>query len=256
MCNFSENRLSIKTATQNAQRPSKNNTRMKNILIISLLLFFGSLSGVLAQEEVPTEKEDYVEFNDRKHIVHGVYLGLTAHYGEIKGKSTYISGLKLAYVANQQFEVGFAVVGFYSQQDLPGNFTTNNQDLIGGYAGLHLEPILFSKSLVNLSFPVLIGAGAMGYIDGDLDYIDEAQVEREFENADAIFVFEPGVNILFNVNRYLQIETGLRYRLSSNIDLSPSPLTRINGFSAGIGIKVGVFNLGRNRYKKSIQDGD
>ncbi|MGI9551656.1 MAG: hypothetical protein ACR2MT_10680 [Aurantibacter sp.] len=222
---------------------------MKNTTTLFLLFFLLNASLASAQDEEPVEKEDYVEFNDRKNVVHGVYLGLALHYGEIKGKSTYMTNLKLAYVANQQFEVGLGMVGFYSEQDLTGNFTAN-EDLIGGYVGLHLEPILFSKSMLNLSFPVLIGAGAVGYVDGDI--VDEQDIE--VETSDALFVFEPGVNLLFNVNRYLQIEAGARYRFSGTIELSPSPLKRINGFSAGIGIKVGVFNLGRNRYKKNIQD--
>ena len=64
---------------------------------------------------------------------------------------------------------------------------------------------------------------------------------------------EPGVSALFNISRYLQIEAGVKYRFSSRINLPPTRTVNINGFSAGIGIKVGVFNMGRNRYKKNVQ---
>ncbi|MGI9551657.1 MAG: hypothetical protein ACR2MT_10685, partial [Aurantibacter sp.] len=114
-------------------------------------------------------------------------------------------------------------------------------------------PILFSKSMVNLSFPLLVGAGAVGYIEdnfNDPDYEEELN-EDDF---DGIFVVEPGVSMLFNVSRYLQLEAGLKYRFSSKFDLRPNGINRIDGFSAGIGVKVGIFNMGRNRYKKNIQD--
>jgi len=219
----------------------------------TLLFVFFSILGLVvsAQDEPQDESGEYLEFNDRKNVVHGVYLGLTMGYGEIDGEDTYIGGLKIAYVANQQFEVGFAGNFLYSEQNIFNTQAGVNEDLIGAYGGLHLEPILFSKSRVNLSFPLLIGAGAVGYADRELIRAEE-DIDLDDDEVAVLFVLEPGVNALFNINRYLQIEAGIKYRLSNKIDLFDSPVERINGFSAGIGIKVGVFNLGRNRYKKNL----
>ncbi|WP_420603076.1 hypothetical protein [Flagellimonas sp.] len=214
----------------------------QNKLLLPILLLFTCISAAQTEED-----DNYIEFNDRRNVVHGVYLGLTTSLGEIDGNSTYLGSLKVAYVANRKFEVGFAGVFLYSEKDNPQAI---NEDLIGAYGGLHLEPILFSKSWVNLSFPMLIGAGGVGYLTEDR--FDEDFYE---EDADAVFVVEPGMNMLFNVSRYLQLEVGMRYRFSSNIDLSRDGLRNINGFSAGVGIKVGVFNMGRNRYKKHLRNG-
>ncbi|GAA4272670.1 hypothetical protein U6A24_07945 [Aquimarina gracilis] len=63
---------------------------------------------------------------------------------------------------------------------------------------------------------------------------------------------EPGINVLFNISRYAQIEAGIKYRFSSKIELVDSPIDRINGFTSEIGIKLGIFNMGRNRYKKKL----
>ena len=220
---------------------------MKHLESIVLLVLLGTLFSGFSQDQSQDNSGDYLEFNDRTNVVHGVYLGLTTHFGEIENKDTYFAGLKVAYVANQQFEVGFAGTVFYSEQEFITEGNINN-DLIGGYGGVHLEPILFSKSNVNLSFPLLVGFGAVGYTtDGFEDFGDE------YDNVDAIFVLEPGINVLFNVSRYLQLEAGVKYRLSNKIKLATSPIDRLNGFSAGIGVKVGVFNMGRNRYKKNMQ---
>ena len=225
-----------------------NSMKLNTVILLPLLLGFAIPS--FAQDT----SVDYVEFNDRKNVVHGVYLGLTTHFGEIKKKDAFFAGLKVAYVANQQFEVGFVGTFFYSDQNSTNNVSSITEDLIGGYGGLHLEPILFSKHRVNLSFPLLIGAGGMGYIDDNYRE-DDFDEERFKENAKAFFIVEPGINALFNVSRYLQLEAGIKYRISSNVGFNSDvyDVNSINGFSAGLGVKIGVFNMGRNRYKKSIQ---
>ncbi|MCR9229363.1 MAG: hypothetical protein NXH90_18245 [Flavobacteriaceae bacterium] len=45
-----------------------------------------------------SDDNQYITFNDRKNVVHGVYLGLSTYFGEIEGEDTYIGGLKVAYV--------------------------------------------------------------------------------------------------------------------------------------------------------------
>lgn len=221
---------------------------MKQLRISLLALVLGATFSSFGQDET----DEYLEFNDRKNVVHGVYLGLDLGVGEIDGEPSYTGGIKVAYVANQQFEVGFAGTFLYSQQDLFNNTLSRNEDLIGAYGGLHLEPIFFSKKRVNLSFPLLLGAGAVGYIENNF-HDEEYEEELTEDDVDVVFVAEPGVSALFNISRYLQLEAGLKYRFSSRIELPPTRTTRINGFSAGIGVKVGIFNMGRNRYKKNVQ---
>ncbi len=226
---------------------------------IRIILFFsvlGSLYNGIAQE---SKDKEYIEFNDRKNIVHGVYLGVNAGYGKIENKSTITASLKLAYVANQKFEIGIINTYFYSNQNAldDTSFDENDVegDLLGGYIGAHLEPIFFTPSIINLSFPILIGGGSVGYVDTlkkDNSLEDENYV-REWDN---IFVIEPGINVLFNISRYVQLEAGVKYRFSSKFNLQPGTVNRINGYTFGAGIKIGVFNLGRNRYKKNLPNNE
>lgn len=190
------------------------------------------------------ESDNYIQFDDRQNVVNGVYLGLNFAYGEMDGKSTYFGGAKIAYVANKQFEVGFSGTGFYSEQNTKG--VLKNNDVFGGYGGLHLEPILFGPSKFSLSFPMLVGGGAIAYANKSLDEIIDGG-HGEIEEWEPFFVFEPGVSAQYNISRYLQFEIGVKYRLSSEFDLFPEGIQNINGFSGGIGLKVGVFNMGRNK---------
>nr|WP_299070828.1 hypothetical protein [uncultured Allomuricauda sp.] len=217
--------------------------KQNKFLLPILLLSFISW----AQTE---EDDDYIEFNDRSNVVHGVYLGVGTYFGEIDGENTYNGSFKIAYVANREFEVGFAAVGFYSQQNIRTD-AFEELDFAGGYAGLHIEPILFGRSKVNLSFPVLIGAGAVVYVEDNRRDVD---IDFDRDDWDEVFVVEPGINLLYNLSRFVQLEVGVRYRFSSKIDLEPNRIKNINGFSGGFGIKVGIFNMGRNRYKKHLRD--
>lgn len=190
------------------------------------------------------ENENYIEFNDSQNVVNGVYLGLNFGYGEMDGKSTYFGGAKIAYVANQRFEVGFSGVGFYSEQNTNG--ALKNNDVFGGYGGLHLEPIFFGPKKWSMSIPMLVGGGAIAYANKDLeDIIDEGN--GKIEEWEPFFVFEPGVSIQYNISSYLQFEMGVKYRISSEFDLFPEGITNINGFTGSVGIKVGVFNMGKNK---------
>jgi hypothetical protein len=217
---------------------------MKKYYTLLLITIFSTVNILSAQETEP----EYIEFNDRNNTVHGVYLGLAFHYGTIDKADTYASSFKIAYVANQQFEIGFVGTGFYTDLNRLG--TDNlNRDLAGFYGGLHLEPIFFSKSKFNLSLPLLIGGGAVGLLNEDV--FDDVTVDED--EWKGVFVVEPGVNILYNVSRYIQLEAGVKYRISSKLNFNPEyDISNINGFSVGIGIKLGVFNMGRNRYKQKL----
>ena len=153
-----------------------NNNFIKQKTMNQIKLFFIALFICTAYNLNAQEPDDeYIEFNDRKNTVHGVYMGLAFHYGKIDKVDTYSTSFKVAYVANQQFEVGFAGTFFYSDQDFLNNITSRKEDIIGAYGGLHLEPIFFSKSKINLSFPILIGVGGVGFSDNFLPLRDLAQ---------------------------------------------------------------------------------
>lgn len=216
---------------------------MKKIITVTFILIaFKALSA-------QTKASEYVQFDDRKNIVHGVYLGFNLHYGEIDKHGAVFGGFKLAYVANQQIEVGLAATGFFSEKnnDRPDLFKGDKTALMGGYAGIHIEPILFGKRFISVSFPVLVGGGVVGYSGNN--FTDDYELLDE--DLDGFFIVEPGINILYNFSRFTQLETGIRYRFTSKFDLLAYDKNNLNGFSIGAGLKIGIFNMGR---KKKIKD--
>jgi hypothetical protein len=220
---------------------------MKKLIILALA--FLSINALNAQTN---ETDEYVEFDDRKNTVHGVYIGFGGHYGRMDGEDTALATFKLAYVANQRLEVGLAFTGFYNDRPntQPSLFDGNKVALVGGYGGFHVEPILFGKRFISISFPTLIGGVVVTY--RGLDTIENNTVEFDAKDFDNFFVVEPGINILYNFSRFTQLETGFRYRFTSDYDLSPfKSKDNLNGYSIMVGLKLGIFNMGR---KKKIKD--
>ncbi|OUS01626.1 hypothetical protein A9Q86_07595 [Flavobacteriales bacterium 33_180_T64] len=220
---------------------------MKKLIILTLgFICFNSLNAQI------NETDDYVEFDDRKNIVHGVYFGFGGHYGRMDSEDTFLATMKLAYVANRQLEIGFAFTGFYNDRPntQPNLFDGKDVVLFGGYGGFHIEPILFGERFISISFPTLIGGGIVSY--RGIDTLENEDIELQEDDFDNFFIVEPGINILYNFSRYTQLETGFRYRFTSNYNLSPfKGKGNINGYSIVIGLKVGIFNMGR---KKKIKD--
>lgn len=221
---------------------------MKKRTMIAALAIMVYCLPLHAQDQ---SSEAYLEFNDRNNRVHGVYLGINAGFGRLEREEAYLGSLKFAYVANKRFEVGLTATFLFSEQKVIDNNPAVNDDLIGVYGGLHLEPIFFGSSRVNLSFPITIGGGTFGFIENYYSE-NESKTHRRPDDFDEVFIVEPGAGLLFNISRYLQLETVVRYRLSSNCDLRGATLKNLNGFTVGLGMKIGVFNLGRNRYKQNI----
>ena len=86
----------------------------------------------------------------------------------------------------------------------------------------------------------MIGGGVVGYVD---HYFEDFDIEEW----DAYFVFEPGLSVQYNISRFIQLEAGVKYRFSSDVNLYAGSIKNINGFSGGIGMKFGVFNMRRDK---------
>jgi hypothetical protein len=219
----------------------------KLVTAVFILFIFNSLT---AQTD---ETNDYFEFDDRKNIVHGIYLGFTPQFGRISKEDAFFTNIKLAYVANRKFEIGLSGSMFFSKQ--PNNTDVYRGDevlLVGAYGGLHLEPILFGNRFISVSFPLMIGGGGVTILEKKANgEFDDAPLENDTYDYDSFFIIEPGVNILYNISRFVQIETGIRYRFSGSFRLPFYGSDNIKGFSVGIGLKIGIFNMGRNKKIKS-----
>jgi hypothetical protein len=156
--------------------------------------------------------------------------------------------------------IGIGIGGYGFANDLQFDQNSNNSNLsdyalAGGYGGLTIEPILWAKQPVHVSFPILIGAGGVAAISDYYWSTSHSHDDYNYyaEDAEAFFVVEPGVEIELNMVKFFRIAIGGYYRFTSNVSLfneyfddngswvSEELNPELSGFSVGMTLKFGKF---------------
>ncbi|MCO6359325.1 hypothetical protein [Roseivirga pacifica] len=153
-------------------------------------------------------------FDSKGERSNGGYGGITTGYSKIADRDALLVGGQGAWLINHQFGIGLAGTGFMTEREFDSEL--NNRYLVtGGYGGLMLEFIAFPQSPIHLSFPLVVGAGGVSYSHSTRDY------ELGFsEDSQAFFVVEPGAEIEMNVISFMRLSFGVKYRFTSDIDLT------------------------------------
>jgi len=210
-----------------------------------LLIAVLSTVAIIAQEK--TEEFEYKSlFSGEGTVSHGGYGGFTSAYTQVAGRDAYLSGGKGAWILDHRFAIGGAGYGFNTLAKTDA-LLNNDYSFSGGYGGLLIEPIIFPGKAIHITIPVLVGAGGITYSQSN--YYDEYWGEY-YEDAQAYFVIEPGIEIEFNVVKYFRMAIWGAYRYTSDINLlysaTNAPITgtdkgMLRGFSAGLTFKFGKF---------------
>lgn len=171
----------------------------------------------------------------------GFYVGFTANYSQIDGYDAFGAGATIAMIGNHGLAIGLSGKGFFTEPFRQPAGSDTRYGYAGGYGGLLIEPIIFPTYPVHVSFPILLGAGGIaksryaGFYD-PYDY-DEVFIE----DADAFFVAEPGIEIEFNVTRWMRLAAGGTYRFTTTLSDPEFQSDVLNGFTGGISLKFGMF---------------
>jgi len=214
---------------------------MKKLNLVSII-FFLSL-GLSAQEN----KSEYGTIFNKKSgekVSHGGYGAFNMGYSTIDGKSALVTGARGAWVIDHKIALGIAGNGFFNNVQK----SDNNLDyyLAGGYGGFYFEPIVKHNSSIHLSFPIIIGGGGVTTVP----YYWDSYHWDTYYPVDAFFVFEPGVEIEFNVVNFFRMSIGATYRFTNGIIMSYSssgsgkydiPKEALNSFSFYMNFKFGKF---------------
>ncbi len=219
---------------------------MKKIIVLAL--FLAVTFSTFAQEKTDKPQMKTL-FGNNDRIRHGGYGGILINYSQLndkdlKNKDAILVGARGAWIIDHHFAIGIGGMGFASQN----KFNNDSDDYVlgGGYGGLIFEPILAPFNVVNVSFPILVGAGGAAYTKyfEDQDYEDDDYYWDRYD-ASAFFVVEPGVEINLNLVKFMRVSFGGYYRYTSGLNLeNPNGITNkelLNGFSCGLGLKFGKF---------------
>ncbi len=228
---------------------------MKTKKLFTLLLAFLMVAFVQAQDN---NEEMKLLFNKKdksgNKIANGGYGAITIGWTQIDSQSAVTMGARFAWIANHHFGLGLAGRGFFT--DFSTSTTDNPSEyfLAGGYGGLMFEPIIAPMSPVHVSFPILVGFGGVtaspssGWEDHNYHH------NNYYYDTDVYFVFEPGVDVEFNITKFFRIALGASYRLTDGINLKYKYLNdfndtqeisinknALNSFNAAVSLKFGWF---------------
>jgi hypothetical protein len=171
----------------------------------------------------------------------GFYIGLHSEYSQIAGYDAFGAGGTFAMIANHGLAFGFSGKGFFTEPfgNIPGSNTS--YCYTGGYGGFLVEPIVFPKFPVHVSFPILVGAGGIAKsILTNHDYTYD-NTDVFVENSEAFLIAEPGVELEYNVARWLRFGLGASYRFTTTFDSSVFDSNPLEGFTGGFSLKFGKF---------------
>ncbi len=230
---------------------------MKKVYFLLIAMCVLSFSTFAQTENNDTEIKTI--FKNNGAISSGGYGGLMANYSRILDQDALLVGAKGAWIINHNLGLGIAGYGLMTKSNTDNianaanGYAGLNYEYGGGYGGLLIEPILFGKNPIHLSFPIIVGAGGLAYFTNAYD--GEADQNPYFEDSNAFFVVEPGVELELNVIRYFRVALLASYRYTSDISLSYTGLgikeedkgktigrsDMLRGFNFGIAFKFGKF---------------
>lgn len=150
-------------------------------------------------------------------------------------------GIRGAWVVNRSFGLGIDLNGLlpvskYDDVDPAG---LSDAILLGGYGGLLLEPVVWSKKLVHVTFPLSIGAGWLGYVE---DWEDEYYYGGgDLMDNDVFWYIEPGINAEVNITNYFRIDVGISKRFTQDLSLYNTPSDAFDKLNYSLTLKFGGF---------------
>ena len=205
------------------------------------------LGGKEKKKKKPEKlKEDYqmqTLFGSNKKLAHGGYLGTTVAGTKLNDEDAILVGGRLAWIIDHRFALGLAGSGLTNTINVDDIAEGEQLQLSMGYGGLLLEPIIASRSPIHMSFPVIIGAGGVGFNNASYSYYNSNTQtwERNFNESDAFFIVEPGAEVEINVLKFMRFAVGASYRFVNGVNLEKLDQNKLNGLSVGATFKLGFF---------------
>lgn len=211
---------------------------MKRLTILVAILLAAGFA--FAQDDYYNDQVETI-FSHQKS--NGGYGAFSIGYTQIAGRDAMVAGARGAFIFDHSFAIGLAGYGFVNDLEYH-NYQSNPEDkffLAGGYGGVFFEPIVGGTKPVHVSFPIVVGMGGISLVEHtgwDWDYYHDEYHEYD---TDLFFVFEPGVELEFNLTRFFRIATYGSYRLTSDIKLYDTDPDVLRGFNVGMTFKFGKF---------------
>jgi hypothetical protein len=170
----------------------------------------------------------------------GSFGAVTLGYSIIDNKNAIVIGARVSGIASHYMGIGIGANMFLNEYNYDALL---NKDIhfVGGYGGVYVEPIVVPNFPVHLSFPVLLGGGAISSVTGDPDS-DRTQVK----DTRVFLLAEPSVEMELNVTGHFRLAFGVSYRFPTGFNVlkngtPTADVSKLKGFSYKLTFKFGKF---------------
>jgi hypothetical protein len=220
---------------------------MKRTFLTTALFIIAIM--IYAQDETkPTTSDDGMKtlFSKNANVKLGWFAGIDGGYTQFDGRDAWLGGISGGMIINHHFSIGLTGRAWYDSHNYTEFSDTSFARFVGGYGGLLVEYTLFPKSLVHVTFPVIIGGGGAAYME-NWDHNDWNNNNNDYYHnhhtydSDAFFVVEPGVRAEINILPFMRLNAGVSYRVVAGLELLHTPSDKLSNFTGSIGLKFGKF---------------
>lgn len=182
--------------------------------------------------------EDFNLFSKRdKETKVSIYVAFDLSYQKLtdsikfeNNNQTLTAGLSVGAIFNKHFGIG--VWGRTNTENMYREDI--NSYLRYGDGGLFMQLRIFPTIPIHFTIPIRAGFGTISYWDNDWALYGV----RDDVMSDSYFIFEPGVNVEFNIVRYFKISGGVSYKWTDAIELYNSPNDILNGWCANVSLII------------------
>lgn len=178
----------------------------------------------------------------------GGFFGMTARYTNVLSSDLVLLGFSGGVVIGHRLNIGLA--GSWSTSVLknpayeqvlrerqPG-IDLSGLELRYGYGGFLIEPIIFHRSAVHLSIPVIVGIGGVSY---SFPPPNSNGYQRNRTDGQAFFALEPGLELELSIVSALRIGLGGSFLYTSDLDLPATSSDVLRTAMGRMTLKFGVF---------------
>jgi len=142
---------------------------------------------------------------------------------KIADETAELVGIEVGPSMNRGLYLGLGAYGLVNDVDAGDSGKLNSFDL--WYAGFMVDYTVLASEVVHGSVGFLIGGGAVNV--SDVPGSDSA----------SLFVFEPGVNLMVNVTKGIELGVGASYRIMNGSDIDGFANSDLSGPAASIFVR-------------------
>jgi hypothetical protein len=196
--------------------------RLFGRMILGLLALLVISSPAMAQDPQPesaigTRLRDF-----------GGYLELNMRFGDLMDEFAAFAGGRAAVLLKRRVYLGLGGAGLATDNArIAGPIPGTTSALRMGYGGILIGYVIPTRSLVQITTDVLVGAGGISLEDQDQD--------------DAIFIFEPSLGVELMLSRVARLGLGAGYRFVGDTDLAGIDDSDLRGLTGTVSVRVGWF---------------